>query len=391
MSEWNETLACNVVEAFHAATVWPDLWPCALQKLSNLFGAEGCLLAGGPASSFTPICSPSLENFLAQAVRQGWPEKDIHIEKSLLAFQMGNDIVTESLICSAWELDHHRSAVEFFRRVGGWWYAEIVLAGEGPSSIILKLQRLGESGPFSELLIENLRRLRPALQQAGNFALRLAAAHHDGLLAAFGTFDYGVVLIDQKGRVLRVNTKAEVLMSGALTVQNGILRASASQSDAVLQKLIRSVLAQGSITAPHTWGALTIALPETSPLLVYSAPLFASAADRFRQARAALMVVAPNAYRTSLVSDLRQIFGLTSSEAAIAVELSLGRDIDETAAMRQVSSGTLRAQLKSIFLKTGTRRQSELVALVLRYSRLPIPGEPRPISCSQPRRRRAAS
>lgn len=83
------------------------------------------------------------------------------------------------------------------------------------------------------------------------------------------------------------------------------------------------------------------------------------------------MVLDPDAYQASQVSDLRKIFGLTNSEAAIAVELSLGRDIDEIAEMRQVSTGTLRAQLKSIFLKTSTRRQSELVALVLRYSRMP--------------------
>ncbi|MGH6813529.1 MAG: hypothetical protein ACREDM_14715 [Methylocella sp.] len=35
----------------------------------------------------------------------------------------------------------------------------------------------------------------------------------------------------------------------------------------------------------------------------------------------------------------------------------------------RVSTGTVRAQLRTIFAKTGTRRPSQLVALILPYSR----------------------
>jgi hypothetical protein len=38
--------------------------------------------------------------------------------------------------------------------------------------------------------------------------------------------------------------------------------------------------------------------------------------------------------------------------------------------MRQVTTATLRVQSKAHLLKTGTQRQSELVALLYRYSRL---------------------
>jgi DNA-binding NarL/FixJ family response regulator len=72
--------------------------------------------------------------------------------------------------------------------------------------------------------------------------------------------------------------------------------------------------------------------------------------------------------------ELRQMFGLTTSEVAIAVALTSGHEVEEIARTRHVSPGTLRVQLKSIFLKTGVRRQSELVALLLRVSRLPRQG-----------------
>ncbi|MGI8569228.1 MAG: hypothetical protein ACR2KT_09280 [Methylocella sp.] len=49
------------------------------------------------------------------------------------------------------------------------------------------------------------------------------------------------------------------------------------------------------------------------------------------------MIVDPDAYyRAPWAPDLRQIFALTVSEADVAAELLLGRDIDEIARMRRV-------------------------------------------------------
>ena len=76
-----------------------------------------------------------------------------------------------------------------------------------------------------------------------------------------------------------------------------------------------------------------------------------------------------------MVSDLTQphftdvallglIFGLTAAEARLASALSKGQDLDGAAAAFGVSPQTVRSQLKTIFAKTGWRRQAELVARV---------------------------
>jgi DNA-binding CsgD family transcriptional regulator len=64
---------------------------------------------------------------------------------------------------------------------------------------------------------------------------------------------------------------------------------------------------------------------------------------------------------------LRHFFGLTSAEAAIAAAIGSGRDLDEISRTRGISLGALRNQLESIFVKTGTRRQTELAALLRGY------------------------
>jgi DNA-binding CsgD family transcriptional regulator len=61
---------------------------------------------------------------------------------------------------------------------------------------------------------------------------------------------------------------------------------------------------------------------------------------------------------------LNVLYGLTKAEARLAKELALGRTLDEISDIYQVSKHTLRAQLKTIFNKTGLSRQTDLVRLV---------------------------
>ncbi|MDP9083088.1 MAG: helix-turn-helix transcriptional regulator, partial [Pseudomonadota bacterium] len=63
---------------------------------------------------------------------------------------------------------------------------------------------------------------------------------------------------------------------------------------------------------------------------------------------------------------LGSMFDLTPAEAKVAVGLVEGHDLQRIAMVHHVSIETIRSQLKSIFVKTGTHRQSDLVALLLR-------------------------
>jgi DNA-binding CsgD family transcriptional regulator len=65
------------------------------------------------------------------------------------------------------------------------------------------------------------------------------------------------------------------------------------------------------------------------------------------------------------VLKLIQLFGLTRVEARLAARLANGQSVEEIANEFSVSLNTARTHLKSIFNKTGVRRQSELVALLL--------------------------
>jgi len=62
---------------------------------------------------------------------------------------------------------------------------------------------------------------------------------------------------------------------------------------------------------------------------------------------------------------LRSFHGLTVAESALARELSQGRSLAEAARRLGITYGTARQRLGQVFAKTATRRQAELVHLVL--------------------------
>jgi DNA-binding CsgD family transcriptional regulator len=66
--------------------------------------------------------------------------------------------------------------------------------------------------------------------------------------------------------------------------------------------------------------------------------------------------------------SLRQEFGLTAAEAAVAKEILNGRGLKVAARSLGVSPTTVRTHLTAVFSKTCTQRQAELVRVLLQRS-----------------------
>jgi DNA-binding CsgD family transcriptional regulator len=68
---------------------------------------------------------------------------------------------------------------------------------------------------------------------------------------------------------------------------------------------------------------------------------------------------------------LREVFRLTKTEAQVAQLVGQGKSASQIASELGSAVATVRVQLKSVFSKTKTRRQSELAAVLGRASFLP--------------------
>jgi DNA-binding CsgD family transcriptional regulator len=66
------------------------------------------------------------------------------------------------------------------------------------------------------------------------------------------------------------------------------------------------------------------------------------------------------------VAFLKRRFGLTPAEARLVLRLLTGESLRSCAQALGIQYETVRMLLKSIFQKTGTRRQAELVIVIIR-------------------------
>lgn len=66
-------------------------------------------------------------------------------------------------------------------------------------------------------------------------------------------------------------------------------------------------------------------------------------------------------------SDLRELFGLTRTEAAVACAILEADGLQDVARLLGIRTTTARTHLQHVFEKTGTQRQSQLVRLLMSY------------------------
>ncbi len=176
--------------------------------------------------------------------------------------------------------------------------------------------------------------------------------------AIFDTFDYGIIVLDQAGRALVVNTTAERLMQSHDLCHidgSGTLRSSHTRLDEVL----RAGRGEGL-------GVVRVDISDIGPVTIWLAPSLAGAeADR--------MVLVMTGDRTNIAPGvLAEMLGITSAEARVLHQLMAGQSLMECARAFDVSHNTVRNQLNSVLSKTGARSQTELLLLVERL-RAPIP------------------
>ena len=82
--------------------------------------------------------------------------------------------------------------------------------------------------------------------------------------------------------------------------------------------------------------------------------------------RAVVFITDPEEETHSAQEILMHLYRLTRAEARLASVMMQGTSVGEAADRLQLSYETCRSQLKSVFLKTETSRQTDLVRMLLR-------------------------
>lgn len=235
----------------------------------------------------------------------------------------------------------------------------------------LRICRAADSERFSRKDLDVLEFLLPHLRKASNIHARQrgtrAASHL--LEKTAEHMGVGLILLDQAGHVLQTNpiAQAHLQPGGALLVSNSRVRASNPSDNEKLKSAVTHALAAslaGKVCVTGAIGMTASSTEHSIGLVVRSLtaePLCAG--DRVP----AVAIFMRDAFHDPQVSQpvLQSLFSLTRSEARLAMLLISGLTLDQAVQEASVSRNTLRTHLQSLFRKTGTTRQSDLLRALL--------------------------
>jgi DNA-binding CsgD family transcriptional regulator len=177
-------------------------------------------------------------------------------------------------------------------------------------------------------------------------------------------------ILDTKGNVLQHNKSACGLLGGldGLALVNGRLTATDATSNEELRRLIDEALDRcDSVGAPLISNVMPVVRPSGKSNLVLFVQSLPTARLRSGRHRPAVTVfVRDPAFRTEApVAVAQRLYKLTPAETALVLELVNGLSLCEASERRGIRQTTARAQLRSIFAKTGTQKQTELMRMIL--------------------------
>jgi DNA-binding CsgD family transcriptional regulator len=251
-----------------------------------------------------------------------------------------------------------------------------LLAEEQMSSVLCVVSAPGHDSPSNEqtrLFEEASRHITRAVRI--HRQLWTLDQKHLTALERFEGLCQGAILVDADANVLFINPAArERLDAGDGIVLKGGCLATTDGAD-TLQRLIASCARAVGPMRGTLGGSFEVRRgPHRAALGLAVTPLRSKnpAAEiswlGLRTPVALITIADPDISRRRLAQELHERFGLTAAEAGLAAEIAKGDGRQAAARRRGISVTTARSQLSSIFEKTGTHRQAELVHFLLQLS-----------------------
>jgi len=376
-SSGDEGRLIDFIGATYDAALAPQELPHVLARLARLCGGIWTPMSviplgqGGAALTVQNAdVDPGFLTFFHQNYTT--PERNPSIPR-IMTVPRGKFVLREQHYSdAAWErLDMYH---DIYRPIGGYASLGAPLLKTEHYFALLGMVRAKSRGAYDARDLKLLERAIPHLQRTMQIFLRLAAleARQAAGEALWNLLPFGVFILDQTGRILWANRAGERVATAndGLAVRGGFLLAGTVDENATLSRLIGEAALTATGQGIAAGGALSLPRPSLHrPLAVLVAPFRVERVEHMALSRrpAVVVLVSDPETKPRAVPDLlAQLYGLTAREADLVTLLLDGSDLHDAAERLALSMNTVRTHLREVFHKTGTRRQAELVALVLR-------------------------
>jgi DNA-binding CsgD family transcriptional regulator len=362
MSESDELI--RTIEAVHAAGLDAERWPQALAAAANLIGGVAGVFEVLDKRTRTPrewhgwaVPKASEIQYLAEFAALS--------PRASLGFRLGaGAIAYDQLVIDERAMKRDPFYADFLARFGFRYFISANLLQNLDEAVVFSIQRSPTQGHVGEREVALMRQLAPHLQQADDVARRLKGAQGTGrsFERAFDWLSDGVVLVNRDGAIVYTN----MAMQDIARRGDGIRIVKARLTPADDRAVTRYAAALGQIArlrggAP---GASTNDFAArraggTPPYLVSVRPL--ARHDGGSDAVAIVFVHDPLKPKSGSRDLLRDTFGLTEAEAALAEALQGGMEVSDYASSRRLTLNTVYTHLRRVKEKTGSVRLPDLI------------------------------
>lgn len=360
------------IERIYDAALDEEVWPAALQHMANLLGANCATVALDDGGRRLPAyhCvgySPELLEAYPSYYRSRDPMLDIASRAP------PHSVLTDRMVMAKAELRRLEVHNDFSRACGIDSLAYAVAFRAPGRTCLVAATRSARAGDFEQEHVRTLSLLLPHLGRAMRVHVRLedARVRADSAAEALDRLAFGVVLVDGRARVILANRAAQAMLvqDDGIGADASGLRAAMPAQTTALRRLVACAADRARVAGRG--GALRLDRPSLGrPLSVLVAPIGAAAVGGgwLPEPRPAAIVFVsdPEHRHRPPASHLREIYGLTVAEAAVAGSIAKGQGVKDAAEALGVAPSTLRWHLQRVFEKTGTARQADLVRLVER-------------------------
>lgn len=264
---------------------------------------------------------------------------------------------------------------EFYRIImqpQGWYdFLGVDIREDKELDVRFRAGRYQGAQPFSTKEKALLQALLPHLERSIVLHTRINRSEQERAVYAGAVEQLLVatIILDEHGKVLSLNATARELLAvdKALLLKGDQLTLVDREGNREFLALLAAVQKSRNATAPEP--AMAMQIPRRPPLqdlgLVVRAVPPASGVQGRGVPSIAVFIRDPQQTAEPPQQVISRLYGLTPTEATLAMLLANGLTLDEAAVELSVSRNTARAHLRGVFAKTGVTRQSGLVRLIL--------------------------
>ena len=355
----------RLLYTLYAASTSPELWPHFLQEFTRLMGVSG----GG-------IVQHDMENQrFGLQTHVGLDPAGVALYEAYYGTidewreaalnQPEDEGVFGYELCSKAQLEKTEFYNDFLVRFDSRLYWTIATEKRTTRLESISLYQGWNDKPPGQDGLDLLQLILPHLKAALRTRRRLVAADtvSGEFEEALNCLEQGIVLLDQSGSCLFANAVAQRIVNRreGLSITKSRLWATAPNERARLDALVKQACTSDFVNSKG--GSVAITRPGKKPLSV-SVHRFTCDKPSAPRRAAVIVSIADPEQSVKTTEAMLSRYGLTAAELRLTKLLLGGLSLSEAAEQNEVTRETVRSQLKSIFDKTGVRRQTELLRLL---------------------------